>query len=227
LAWLDFRALGLAANGALFLLAVGAVWWAGDRLARQAQLVTDRTPLGRAVVGTLLLGVLVSLPELTLAVVAAGVGNAGLAVNTLIGGAWITLVMLAMADLTVGRFPLSGEIRHPVVMLQGGLSALLLTLVACAILGGDRLLPAAGIVGVWPLALIVLYAASAVLVRRVQDRSPWTHRESPPKRPQHPRRQARRTRAATARSCAPPSAAPRSSWWQARCWPSPRTRSRS
>jgi cation:H+ antiporter len=174
LAWLDFRALGLAANGALFLLAAGAVWWAGDRLARQAQLITERTALGQAVVGTLLLGVLVSLPELTLAVVAAAVGNAGLAVNTLIGGAWITLVMLAMADLTIGRFPLSGEVRHPVVMLQGGLSALLLTLIACAILGGDRLLPGAGVVGLWPLALIVLYAASVVLVRRVQDRSPWT-----------------------------------------------------
>lgn len=172
--WLDFRELGLAGNLAAFGLASAVVWLAGDRLARYGQVIAERTRLGQALIGTILLGVTVSLPEMTLAAVAAALGNAELAVNSLLGGIGVTMVVVAITDMALGEEPLSRDVRHPVVLLQGAMVIVMLTVAAAGITAGDRLLPGIGVAGSWTTALLGLYVVTLMLVERVQQDHPWT-----------------------------------------------------
>ena len=170
---MDFHEVGLAGNLAAFGLASAVVWLAGDRLARCSQVIADRTRLGQAFIGTILLGVTVSLPEMTLAGVAAAMGNAALAVNSLLGGIAIPMVVLAITDLAVGEEPLSIDVQHPVVLLQGALVIVMLTVAAAGITAGDRLLPGLEVAGAWTTVLAALFIVSLVLVERLQRYYPW------------------------------------------------------
>ena len=51
-------------NAILFGLACGLVWWSANRLAARADLLAERTGIGRVFAGALLLGVATSLPEI-------------------------------------------------------------------------------------------------------------------------------------------------------------------
>jgi cation:H+ antiporter len=176
---LDFHAVGLAGNLAAFVVASAVVWLAGDRLARYSQIIADRTKLGQAFIGTSLLGVAGSLPEMSLASVAAALGDVELAVNSLLGGIAITMIVVAITDLAVGEEPLSIDVQHPVVLLQGALVIVMLTVVAAGIAAGDRLLPGVGVAGAWTTALLVLYVLCLVLVRHLQRYHPWTPDAAP------------------------------------------------
>jgi hypothetical protein len=53
---------------------------------------------------------------MSLASVAAALGNVELAVNSLLGGIAITMIVVAITDLAVGEEPLSIDVQHPVVL---------------------------------------------------------------------------------------------------------------
>lgn len=73
---------------------------------------------------------MVSLPEMTFSSVAAARGNAEMAVNGLLGGIGITMVVLAVTDFVVGKEPLSADIQRPVIMFQGVIMVIMLTVAA-------------------------------------------------------------------------------------------------
>jgi cation:H+ antiporter len=81
-----FAALPMWANVALFAAAAALVWIGGVRLTGYAKTIAERTGAGEAFIGILLLGAVVSLPEMATTVAAAAMGDAKLAVNTLLGG---------------------------------------------------------------------------------------------------------------------------------------------
>ena len=116
---------------------------------------------------------MVSLPEMTFASVAAVRGHAALAVNGLLGGIGLTMVVIAMADAVVGQEPLSADIQRPVVLFQGTMVVFMLTVAAAGIVAGDRLVPAIGLAGLWTLALGVLYVLTIIAVKRIEPRAPW------------------------------------------------------
>ncbi|MGE3497107.1 MAG: sodium:calcium antiporter [Candidatus Binatia bacterium] len=171
--------LGAFGNIAAFLIASAIVWYAGDRLARAADAIAKHTSIGHAFIGVVLLGVVVSLPEMTFAAVAAARGSAELAVNGLLGGIGMSMVVVAITDFVTVREPLSSDVERPVVMLQGAMVALMLTLAAAGITAGDIPVPGTG-VGVWTSLLIALYVISVYLVRHLEPYRPWS--------PDHPQR---------------------------------------
>lgn len=59
-----FRALPIPANLALFGVAAALVWIAGVKLTAYAKTIAERTGAEQAFVGILLLGAVVSLPEM-------------------------------------------------------------------------------------------------------------------------------------------------------------------
>jgi cation:H+ antiporter len=69
-----------------------------------------------------------------------------------------------------------------VVLLQGPLVILMLTVTAAGITAGERLLPVVGLAGASTTALLGLYLISLVLVKRVQRSHPWTP-DAGPERP--------------------------------------------
>jgi cation:H+ antiporter len=61
-------------------------WLVGSKLAEYAKIISDRTGAEQAFVWILLLGAVVSLPEMATVITASALGNVRLAVNTLLGG---------------------------------------------------------------------------------------------------------------------------------------------
>lgn len=149
-------------------LAVIAV---GMRLSQSADVVAEKTGLGRTWVGGLLLSGVTSLPELATGVSAVTVLNApDLAAGAILGSCLFNLMILGLLDIFSGREPLLK--RAPVGL---GLAASL----GCAMLGvtaAGMLLTQQGIyltlgwVGVPSLLLILLYIVSAKMMTQFEMR---------------------------------------------------------
>lgn len=155
---------------AAFAVAAGFVWAAGTRLSRYLDRIATLTGIGGGFLGLLVLGGVTSLPEAATITSASLAGNAPLAVNNLLGSASINVVLLAIADALLGRRALTSVVGDPTPLLQGTLGILLLTVVAAAILVGD--VGFAG-VGLWPSALVVLFAFAAWMTSKYEHRRPW------------------------------------------------------
>ena len=169
---LRFEALPPGLNALLFSVAAIIVWYAGTRLTQYAKMISDRLGGQQALIGTLLLGGIVSLPEMATSVSASAIGNALLAINTLLGGIAVTMAIIAIVDAMVGWEPLSIDIAHPIVLFQGTSVVLFLTVAAIGIIVGDIPIPGTGI-GIWTSALLLLYLLFVQLTRRYERSVPW------------------------------------------------------
>lgn len=129
--------LPLVALVALFAAAALIVWIAGAQLTAYVNAIANRTGLGKAFTGMLLLGGITSLPEVAAVSTSAAVGNAPLATNNLLGTASINLLLLAVADMIYGDKALTGVAATPATLMQGVLSMLLAALVAMVATAGD------------------------------------------------------------------------------------------
>ncbi|RVH93909.1 sodium:calcium antiporter, partial [Sinorhizobium medicae] len=167
---LDFTGLGLWLNLAIFAGAAVAVWMAGVRITGYANAISEKTGVGQAFIGVVLLGGVTSLPEVTVGVTSSLSGDASLAVNSILGGIAMQVAILAFADMLIGRKALTSVIPDPVVMLQGGFKILLLSIVAASIVVGDVPVLFSG-VWMWLLAAVTVFGLW-VLSRTQRDR-PW------------------------------------------------------
>ena len=94
-----------------FLALATAVACAGVVLARAADVIAERTGLGRLLVGSIALAAATSLPELSVDIAAVRAGHADLAAGDLFGSSLMNLLILAGIDLCRrnGRKMLSRE----------------------------------------------------------------------------------------------------------------------
>lgn len=126
--------------------------------------------LGQVLVGMLLLGSVSSIPEMATSITASMIGNANLAANTLLGGIAATMVTLAITDFVSGREPISADVTHPTVLLEGTLVILFLVVVAAGITIGDVKFLGAGI---WTCLLFILYLLFVLMVKWYGKHEPW------------------------------------------------------
>jgi cation:H+ antiporter len=179
----DFASFPLSANLGLFAAAAAVVWLAGTRIARYADAISRQTGIGHAAMGILLLGAVTSLPEAAVTITSASAGNAQLAVNNLLGGISMQVAILAVADMAIGRAALTAVVPNPIVLLQGVLNVLLLSIVAAGITAGDRAVLG---VGAWLWVVLVLYAFGLRLLTKSEGSLSWRAvggRKSEPERP--------------------------------------------
>jgi len=167
---MDASSLPLPANMALFGFAALLVWLAGSRLAAYADEISSRTGLGHALLGFLLLAGITSLPEIATSLTAAGIGNAPLAVNNLLGSISMQVAVLAVADAIYGKNALTSVVPDSTVMLQGALNICLLCLVAVAAIVGDISFAGAG-AWTWSFALAACYSLYKIV--EGNQRRPW------------------------------------------------------
>jgi len=125
--------------------------------------------MGQAFIGAVLLGGLVSLPEMATAMTASAIGNAPLAMNTLLGGIAASMAMIAVTDAAVGGEPLDIDVIRPIVLFQGTLLILFLAVAAAGIIVGD-----VAFLGVrlWAYALLALYVLFVMLLKRYRMATP-------------------------------------------------------
>lgn len=167
---LRFESLSLPANLALFAAAAVVVWLAGTRTARYADTIAERTGIGKAFIGALLLGGITSLPEAATAVTASVIGNPPLAVNNILGGIALQVAILVAADAIIRGRALSANIASPSLLLEAALLILLLTLTAAAVLLGDSSVLG---VGIWSISIFTVAVLAFFLIHQHDPRDTW------------------------------------------------------
>lgn len=163
-------------NGLSLLALVSAaalIAFFGVRLSALADRFADRTGLGEAVIGALVLGGLTSLPGITATVSLALDERAALAVSSALGGIAAQTMFLALADLAYRR----ANLEHAAASLPNIIfGALLITLLSLLLLAFDTPELRIGHLHPVSLALPIAYIGGLRWVGQARDRPMWQPR---------------------------------------------------
>lgn len=138
---------------AAFGLAAAVIAAAGTLMAQVADRLADRTGLGEAITGGVLLGASTSLSGFITSVSTAAQGFADLALSNAVGGIAVQTAFLAVADIYYRRANLEHAAASITNLAQG---ALLIGLLSLPLLAGQ--MPAWTILGCHPASFIILIA---------------------------------------------------------------------
>lgn len=149
---------------------------AGTRFTRVVDRLADRLGIGEALAGALLLGATTSLPGLIVTALAAGRGEADLAVSNALGGIAAQTTFLAVADLTYRRANLEHAAASVPNLLQ---TTILVTLIALVLLAASG--PEIATLGVHPVTALlpIVYVYGLVLTKRSHEDPMWRPRGTP------------------------------------------------
>ncbi|MBI3174090.1 MAG: sodium:calcium antiporter [Chloroflexi bacterium] len=152
------------------LVCAALLVWAATYLSKYGDILSEKTGLGRAWIGAILIAGVTSLPELASGVSAvAWLKAPNLAAGAVLGSCLFNLALIAMMDLAYqpGRVLAKAQDVH---ILSGGLGILLLGLVAMGILVGADL-NHFGLLGVsfLSLGILALYLIGARMIARLEQ----------------------------------------------------------
>lgn len=153
-----------------FIVCAGLIIWAAILLSKYGDVLADKTGLGRAWVGAILIAGVTSLPELASGISAvAWLNQPNLAAGAVLGSCLFNLALIAMMDLAYqpGRILAKAHDGH---ILSSGLGILLLGMVAVGVLVGAQY-SGVGIPGFSLLSLLILiiYAIGGRLISTVEQ----------------------------------------------------------
>lgn len=148
---------------------------AGVRFTRVVDELADRTRLGEAVAGAVLLGAATSIPGLITTITGAADGEAGFAVGNALGGIAAQTTFLVVADLLYRRTNLEHAAASLPNVLQAGILIALIGIVLTAAVGPD-----VTVLSVHPatVALVLVYVYGLGLVRRARSSPMWRPEET-------------------------------------------------
>jgi cation:H+ antiporter len=148
----------------------------GTALTGIADRLADRTGLGEALTGGLLLGAATSLSGTVVSISAALDGRASLAFSNAVGGIAAQTAFLALADLVYRRANLEHVAAELANVFQAALLCLMLSLPILAYTG-----PEVAVLGVHPVSLLlpVVYVLGVRATGRIRDRPMWRSVETP------------------------------------------------
>ena len=154
-----------------FLAAGAVIFLAGLRMTGLADKLADRTGLGEALIGGVLLGAATSLSGIVVSVTAALDGRSSLAFSNSVGGIAAQTVFLALADMFHRRSNLEHAAADLGNVFQGITLMVLLTLPFLAMTT-----PEVAIWAVHPVTFVIplAYALGLVAGRQVQQSPMWT-----------------------------------------------------
>lgn len=154
----------------LFCACAVVIAVAGTRITRVVDQLADRTGIGEAAAGAVLLGASTSLGGSVLSVTAAWNGHAELAVSNALGGIAVQTFFLAVADMVYRRANLEHAAASVPNMMQNGLLICLLSLILFA-----PYLPDFTIAGIHPVTPVLLgvYIYGIYLVRGASESPMW------------------------------------------------------
>lgn len=162
--------LPLWGNVLVFLVAAITIALAGTKLAEYADRLADRTGLGEALTGTLLLGLTTALPGMTASVLAALQGHPGLALSNAIGGIAFQTTILAVADIAHR----DANLEHAAASAENMMQTIMLILLIGTVLIGLSS-PEVTVAHIHPVSFVLLFVAALAfwLVYRVREAPMW------------------------------------------------------
>lgn len=166
-----------------FSVAAAIIVFVGTRLTTLADMLADRTGIGEAVAGAVLLGATTSAAGTITSITAASSGNVDLAYSNALGGIAAQTAFLAMADCLYRRANLEHAAADPSNLTQATMLVLLLSVPLIA-----ATIPPVTLFGVHPasVVLIVLYVGGIVLARRDRENPMWHPRNTTATRQDRP-----------------------------------------
>ena len=159
----------------VFLACAVVIAVAGTRMTRLADVLADRTGLGEALIGGVLLGVATSLSGTVTSVTAALDDQASLAVSNAVGGIAVQTVFLALADLTYRRANLEHAAASATNLVQAALLIVMLSLPLAAAVA-----PEVALFAVHPVTpvLVAVYIGGLRLADSVRENPMWVPRQT-------------------------------------------------
>jgi cation:H+ antiporter len=183
MSFLSFESYSLWFNAIIFLVAAGLIWIAGTFLEKYADAISDRTGLGQAFTGLLLLSTATSLPEVATTITDVAIlNNPTLAVYNLLGSVALQTGILAIADRVKRRSGALTYFRPRFVLLIQGVGLLILLQLTIAGITAHGL-PTVFSVSAWTVVMFVVYLGTLYLTYRYRGQPRWT----PTKRDDMPR----------------------------------------
>ncbi|HCE39924.1 MAG: cation transporter [Alcanivorax sp.] len=154
----------------VFAVCVAIVATAGVKITAVVDELADRTRVGEALAGAVLLGATTSLSGSVLSVTAALKGNADLALSNALGGIAVQTAFLAVADLFYRRANLEHAAASAANLMQG---ALLVTLMAVILVGAFS--PPVTVFGIHPATPLLFgaYIYGLRLIQSTRDQPMW------------------------------------------------------
>ncbi len=148
-----------------FFICAALIIWAGSLLSKYGDVIAEKSGLGRAWIGAILIAGVTSLPELASGVSAvAWLDAPNLAAGAVLGSCLFNLALIAMLDLVYqpGRILAKAQDVH---ILSAGLGVLLLGMVALGIFIGPAL-NGVGLFGIsiLSIAIVIIYAIGGKMI---------------------------------------------------------------
>jgi cation:H+ antiporter len=152
-----------------FIVCTSVIFYSGTKLSKYGDIIAEKTGLGRAWIGVVLMASVTSLPELVTgisSVTYAGVPN--IAIGDVLGSCVFNMLIIAILDGVYRIMPISAK-AHQGNILSAGFGILLLSTVATVLFLGNRLKPL-GWIGPYSLLFIVIYFIAMRLVFSYEKR---------------------------------------------------------
>jgi cation:H+ antiporter len=146
-----------------FIACTAAIVYAGTRLSRYGDIIAEKSGLGRAWIGIVLMASVTSLPELITGLSSVTYAGApDIAAGDVLGSCVFNLLILAFLDVFYRLEPLSFKAHHGHV-LSGGFAILMLGLVAIGIFVGNRIVHI-GWVSPFTVAFLAIYLIAMKMI---------------------------------------------------------------
>jgi len=140
-----------------FILCSAVIVYSGTKLSRYGDVIAEKTGLGRAWIGLILMASVTSLPELITGVSSVALANTpDIALGDIMGSCVFNLAIISLMDMLHGPTPIFSRAEHGHI-LSAGFGVVLISIASVSILAHD-LIPSLGNIGLYTLAIIVIYA---------------------------------------------------------------------
>jgi cation:H+ antiporter len=146
-----------------FIICTAVIIYSGTKLSKYGDIIAEKTGLGRAWIGLVLMASVTSLPELVTgisSVTYAGVPN--IAIGDVLGSCVFNMLIIAILDVQYRIMPISAK-AHQGNVLSAAFGILLLSMVALSIFLG-KYLSALGWIGPYSVLFVAIYFVAMRLV---------------------------------------------------------------
>lgn len=152
-----------------FFICAGVIVYSGAQLSRYGDVIAEKTGLGRAWIGLVLMAGVTSLPELINGISSVALAHVpDIAAGDIMGSCIFNLLLIAMMDFLNGREPVLSKTGDGHA-LSAGFGVMLIGIVVVSILSAD-IFPAIAWVGVYTPVIIVVYLLGIRSVYRFEKK---------------------------------------------------------
>ena len=139
-----------------FILCSAVIVYCGSKLSKYGDVIAEKTGLGRAWIGLVLMASVTSLPELITGISSVAIADVpNIALGDIMGSCVFNLSIIALMDILHGRKPIFSESEHGHI-LSAGFGIILISLASISIMANANI-PAIGHIGLYSPAIIVIY----------------------------------------------------------------------